>query len=149
MEIRDAAEKYMRGHPPEEELAFLKSHPVEWLEILPALHFEVSAKIAQVVAAGEKGQRLFESLGRDGRELRVLMAASTEESYSLLARQRLRLELAIEDLHRQQALDSTEDKTRASLVEFLLEQIKQHRKNSILPEAADVELWTVLKDDSK
>lgn len=146
MEIRAAAEAHMKGHPPEETLAFLRSHPEEWLEVLPRLYAEVNAEISKVVSHGNENERLFESLGPEGRKLQALAAEKTEEAYSFLARQRLRLEMAIEELYRIQALDSTEERTRATLVEFLLEKIKLHQKNSILPEPADVELWIVLKD---
>lgn len=136
----------MKGHPSEEALAFLRSHPEEWLEVLPRLYTEVNVEISKVVSHGNKNQRLFESLGPEGRKLQALAAEKTEETYSFLARQRLRLEMAVEELHRIQALDSTEERTRATLVEFLLEKIRLHQKNSILPEPADMELWIVLKD---
>ena len=146
MEIRAAAEAHMKGHPSEEALAFLRSHPEAWLEILLNLHVEVSAEIAKVASQGSENQKLFEGLGPEGRKLQALTTEKTQEAYSFLARQRLRLEMAVEELYRLQALDSTEERTRATLVEFLLEKIRLHQKNSILPEPADVELWIVLKD---
>ena len=88
----------MKGHPSEEALAFLRSHPEAWLEILLNLHVEVSAEIAKVASQGSENQKLFEGLGPEGRKLQALTTEKTQEAYSFLARQRLRLEMAVEEL---------------------------------------------------
>lgn len=138
MELTEALQRLTSGKFTDPDKAFWKEISTDQLY---SLRSELTINRNALKDASAAQQKLFESLGRDGRKLRALAGEKFLEEWSGLSKAILRIELLTEERERVESLSSMEATRRAALVEFLVAQILRHKESTYNPRPEDEELW--------